>query len=480
LIRVEPASLKKRFFSKIIAVNKAAHGVRHENTNNFLKENEMKTARMLVILVLVLVGLAGVARSQTSTDVYGVDDPAVDVQAVQDAVDIYDIVYLHGTFDFGGSGVELTHSVEILGEGTDTDGEYLTKIEGGGLGALSSVSPDNADVEWAVRDIEFDGARRAILTTYSKRFEVTGCRISVSSDGWANGVCMNGPFGVWGTHVKGSVTIEDNYIDLSDAGGGGIGIMAQMIFADVEVVGNTVENCSTSGLWINSAGAIEIKDNTINAGPAKPTWYRNGILVGSWYLPSGDRGNIEVTDNMITTGGHERDNGIVAEDAEQEGRDVCRVEDNVITYVDNSPGGRGLLLINHSSFWTFKDNSIDGGGNNLLAGIALQVGGIQEHNVFSNNHVFNANFVVGGVFIDSSADAIDNEFVENKLEHIGGDGFIVDGNLNWLIGNKLKDVTGDGIILKGNNNTILNNKFVNIGGQHIVDEGVDNIIGEED
>jgi hypothetical protein len=339
-----------------------------------------------------------------------VDDPAVDVQAVQDAVDTYDIVYLHGTFNFGDSGIELTHSVEILGEGTGAHGEYLTRIEGGGLGALSSVSPDNTDVEWAVRDIEFDGARRAILTTYSKRFEVTGCRISVSSDGWANGICMNGPWDVWGTHVKGSVTIEDNYIDLSDAGGGGIGIMAQMIFADVEVVGNTVENCSTSGLWINSAGAIEIKDNTINAGPAKPTWYRNGILVGSWYLPSGDRGNIEVTDNMITTGGHEWDNGIVAEDGEQELRDVCKVEDNVITYVDGSLSGSGILVLNNTSNWTFEDNTIDGGGNELLAGIALYPGivgeiRIQEGNIFSDNEVFDADFILGGVFVDSSAHA---------------------------------------------------------------------------
>jgi len=432
----------------------------------------MKTVRMLVIMVVVLVGLGSVARSQTSTDVYGADDPVIDVQAVQDAVDTYDIVYLHGTFDFENSQVDITHSVEILGEGTDVGGEYLTKIKGGGRGTLRSVI--NPDVEWAVRDIEFDGAIFAIQTHASKRFEATGCRISLSSPDSGTGMDL------WGNNVTGSVFIEGNYIDASGVSGWGWGIFCQSILADIEVVDNTVENFSTCGLWFNSAGSIEIKDNTITAGPAGPTLYRNGILVGSWFLPSGDRGNIEVTDNIITTGGHERDNGIVGEDWEQEVRAVCRVEDNVITYIDDSPSGRGLLLINHSSFWTFEDNTINGGGNNLLAGIALQVGGIQEYNVFSNNHVFNANFVVGCVFVESSAQASDNEFVGNKLEHIGGDGFIVDGNLNWLIGNKLKDVTGDGIILKGNNNTILNNKFVNIGGQHIVDEGVDNIIGEED
>ena len=440
---------------------------------------------ILFILVLVLVGLGGIARSQTSTHVYGADDPTVDVQAVQDAVDTQDVVHLHGTFDFGDSGVEIVHSVEILGEGTDAGGEYLTRIKGGGLGALSSVSSENADVEWAVRDIEFNGARRAILTTYSKHFEVTGCRISVSSDGWANGVCMNGPWGVWGTNVKGSATIEDNYIDLSDAGKGGIGIMAQMIYADIEVVGNTVENCSTSGLWINSAGAIEIKDNTITAGPAKPTDYRNGILVGSWFLPSGDRGNIEVTDNTITTGGHPMDQGIVAEDGGQELRAVCKVGDNVITYVDGSPSGSGILVLNHTSNWTFKDNTINGGGYELLAGIALYPGivnevGIQEGNVFKENRIYDADFVLGGVFVDGSAQANDNEFVENELEDIGGDGFFVDGDWNSLLENKLEDVTGDGIILTGDYNIVRENEFRKIGGQHIVDEGVGNIIEEND
>jgi hypothetical protein len=156
--------------------------------------------------------------------------------------------------------------------------------------------------------------------------------------------------------------------------------------------------------------------------------YRNGILVGSWFLPSGDRGNIEVTDNIITTGGHDWDNGIVGEDWEQEVRDVCKVEDNVITYVDGSLSGSGILLLNQSSNWTFKDNTINGGGHDFLAGI----------------------------LVDSECD------------------------LNWFFENKLEDIIGDGIILKGDYNIIGENKFKNIGGQHIVDEGVGNVIEDND
>jgi hypothetical protein len=444
----------------------------------------MKTVRMLVILVLTLVGLAGVARSQTSTHVYGADDPSVDDEAVQDAVDTYDIVYLHGTFDFD-SQVDITHSVEILGEGTDSVGEYLTRIKGGGWGALRSDNPDNTNVKWAVRDIEFDGASCAILTRASKRFEVTGCSISLSSTGGGQGIRLAGPWPVFGNDVTGSVIIEDNYIDLSGVAKWSFGVYCQCIFADIEVADNTVENFFVTGLWINSAGKIKITDNTVTAGPAGPTDYRNGILVGSWYLPSGNRGNIEVTDNTITTGGHQIEQGITTEDEEQELRAVCKVEDNVITYVDDSPSGSGILLLNHTSNWTYIDNTINGGGNELLAGIALYPGivsevGTQEGNVFSKNDVFDADFGISCVFVDGSAHASYNQFVENEFEHIGGDGFILDGDDNSLLENEFNSVTGNGIILKGNYNIVSKNKFDDIGGQYIVDDGVGNVIEEED
>jgi len=459
--------------------SRAAENVRSmwsKTTINLRKGIKMKRT-ILFILVLALVGLGGVARSQTSTHVYGADDPAVDIQAVQDAVDTYDIVHLHGIFDFEDSVVNITHSVEILGEGTDASGEYLTRIKGGGQGALRSIH--DPDVEWTVRDIEFDGAAVAIQTRASKRLEVTGCSMSLSSTGNGQGI------GLDGNRVTGSATIKENYIDLSGVANSNFGVYSQSIFADVEVVDNTVKNCSVTGLWVNSAGNIEIKDNTIIAGPAGPTGYRNGILVGSWFLPSGDRGNIEVTDNTIITGGHQMDQGITTEDFEQELRAVCRVEDNVIAYVDDSPSGSGFLVLSHASNWTFKDNTIIGGGHEFLAGIALYPGivnevGTQQGNVFSDNDVIDANFVLGGVYVDSSAQASDNEFVGNEFEQIGGDCFFVDGDYNWLLENKLGDVTGDGIILRGDRNVVRDNAFRDIGGQHIVDEGVGNIIGEGD
>jgi hypothetical protein len=436
----------------------------------------MKTVRMLVILVLVLVGLEGIAKSKTSTHVYGADNPADDIQAVKEAVDNYDIVYLHGTFDFGGDVVEITRSVEILGKGTDAVGEYLTQIKRGGWGALKSVV--NPDVKWAVRDIEFDETTVAILTRASKRFEVTGC--SMSSPGGGAGIILNG------YDVTGSATIKENHIDLSGVvTHWGCGVFCQMILADIEIVDNTVENFPRSGLWINSSGNIEIEDNTITAGPTQTSPYRNGILVGSWWQPSGKRGNIEVTGNTITAGGNNWEQGIAAEDWEQEGRAVCRVEDNVITYVGDSPGGSGILLLSRASFWTFKNNTINGGGHKLLAGIALYPElsgepGPQEYNVFSDNHVSHAEFVLSGVYVHSSAQASYNEFVRNEFENIVGDGSVVDGDCNWLLENKFEHISGDGIILEGDYNMIRGNKFLDIVGTPIVDDGVGNVIEDND
>ena len=49
--------------------------------------------------------------------VNGAGDPAIDVPAVQDAVDSYGRVELRGNFDFGESGsVLITKAVELMGQ----------------------------------------------------------------------------------------------------------------------------------------------------------------------------------------------------------------------------------------------------------------------------------------------------------------------------------------------------------------------------
>jgi hypothetical protein len=57
----------------------------------------------------------------------GRDDPLVDAQAVQDAVDNYDEVILRGTFNLGTSPVIISRSVVIRGEGREGD-VPLTKL----------------------------------------------------------------------------------------------------------------------------------------------------------------------------------------------------------------------------------------------------------------------------------------------------------------------------------------------------------------
>ncbi|NIU85263.1 MAG: DUF1724 domain-containing protein, partial [Candidatus Thorarchaeota archaeon] len=51
----------------------------------------------------------------------GKDDPNVDPQTVQDAVDNYSEIVLAGTFNFGTKNVQISRSVEIRGEGREND-----------------------------------------------------------------------------------------------------------------------------------------------------------------------------------------------------------------------------------------------------------------------------------------------------------------------------------------------------------------------
>jgi len=400
------------------------------------------------------------------------------VEAVQKAVDQYDIVHLQGTFDFENDSVSITHSVEILGDGTDSLGNHTTRIIGGGYGAITSTVDPSAQI--VIRDIEFDGPEVALSITASQGVEVTGCTIKNVAAPWG-GTGMR----LSGAGVTGSVAIEENHFDISAAGVWSFGLYVQQIYADIVVRDNAVENFNTTGLWVNSAGSIVIADNTIVSGPPGASPYRNGILVGTWWLPSGDRGNIEVVDNTIIVGGHPAEGGIATEDSEQELRDICRVADNKISFIDDSTEGLGILLLGHSSNWTFAENVIDGGGHELLSGIALYPGiegfsAPQEGNIFVENEVTSAGVVFGAVVIDASALASDNRFLENRFGDIDGDGIYVDGDNNQFIENRLDSIAGDGFLLIGDNNLLEENVLHDIGGQDVVDLGVGNHVTEDD
>ena len=69
--------------------------------------------------------------AEAQTAIVGQNNPSVDIQAVQKAVDQGGTVNLKGTFDFGNEGrVNITKDVKIVGE-KDSKGTSVTKIKGG-------------------------------------------------------------------------------------------------------------------------------------------------------------------------------------------------------------------------------------------------------------------------------------------------------------------------------------------------------------
>jgi hypothetical protein len=93
--------------------------------------------------------------------VEGKNGPAVDVRAVQAAVDQDGKVVLKGAFDFGEGRVTITKDVSIIGE-PDQQGAARAKIKGGYWTFHSpmpaQMPPPAPGPRIAIRHIDFDGA----------------------------------------------------------------------------------------------------------------------------------------------------------------------------------------------------------------------------------------------------------------------------------------------------------------------------------
>ncbi|MBC2713757.1 MAG: hypothetical protein HF978_00410 [Desulfobacteraceae bacterium] len=119
----------------------------------------MRNSKSLLVYFIVLCTGLALAAPTTAIGkvmkVVGQNDPAVDVAAVQDAVDSNGSVRLEGTFDFGEDGsVTLTQSVQIRGQ-ADNQGNPLTTIKGGD----KTFYCDDTDVSIKISQICFDGAK---------------------------------------------------------------------------------------------------------------------------------------------------------------------------------------------------------------------------------------------------------------------------------------------------------------------------------
>ena len=169
----------------------------------------------LVAAVAIVMAAGAPARAQTEITLIGQDNPAVDLPAVQSAVDTYDIVKLEGTFDFTGVGQSLaiTRDVVLVGQ-DDAAGNMARIIANNGVEVAVWINNPGGTVELDNLDIESTSGRIVHVglgiwwpsPDGCKDLKVKNCRI-VSTLPEAEAACI-GTFG----GVKGAVYLEGNYI----------------------------------------------------------------------------------------------------------------------------------------------------------------------------------------------------------------------------------------------------------------------------
>ena len=277
--------------------------------------------------------------------VVGRENPAIDIQAVQDAVDKYDEVTLIGTFNFGSSMVQISRSVVVRGEGKEDDipetiiykkgwtfpfreWDCVFKVDGEG----SDVTIENIQFTdfshtciWGVRcnSLNIKNNRITLMTGYGR-----GMRYGAFGD-VVIGICVRPEHGIF----NGKVTIEGNYIDFARGGafggfltrGGleedpeyrpdlfnheyymGFGIAVLQTSADVSIENNIIRNINARGIAVTGnlpSADVSIRYNTVisdlyGSYPFSSREAGAGILAQSaWGFPSPGF-NVEIEDNTI-------------------------------------------------------------------------------------------------------------------------------------------------------------------------------------
>jgi hypothetical protein len=288
------------------------------------KEGKMKKLvyAFTLISILALWTMPALAASPQSFDsvVVGVNDPANDVKAVQDAVNQGGTVLLKGTFDFGKKGrVIIRRDITILGE-VDKEGNPLTKINGGFWTFFSPLPspkspPKVPGPKVAIRGIHFDGALWTPLhfpytsgaeISYNKITNVLPFQVPRK---WKGGdTLMLHAGAVFGTRfvhrekilpaATGKLIFANNWVDLKNENP--TKIMGQGAFfiwtwgADILVRDNYITNVSRNSIETldnyvdeKGQGTVTIENNKVITptegipfpSPATP----NGIIAG-WFL----------------------------------------------------------------------------------------------------------------------------------------------------------------------------------------------------
>jgi hypothetical protein len=286
-----------------------------------------------IAIVFGVVMCISIAQAEQPLIIFGQNNPAVDVPAVQAAVDQGGTIRLKGTFNFGSTGsVVITKDVDIAGE-------KGTLVKGGLLSFNAKVPaqlpPAHPGPKVSIRDIHFDGAAFApIHLAYISGAVVRGNKITnvitvkYTPDMDINTGVIIGPRvlrpvayvpGV----ATGTIIIKDNEIDVIPSNllktmGFGV-FVAWTTGANIVLTHNVISGAGRNAvgsydnyLGPDGAGKTLIAHNQITTpteGFYHPTnCAPNGIMAGWWYDMSGTldttkNAPVEVSHNKITTKG---------------------------------------------------------------------------------------------------------------------------------------------------------------------------------
>jgi hypothetical protein len=303
--------------------------------------------RRIIILLFVVMAILSFNSAEAQVTIVGQNNPTIDVQAVQRAVDQGGIINLKGTFDFGNEGrVNITNDVKIVGE-TDHKGP-LTKIKGG-FWTLHSplpaqLPPTDPGPKITIQGIHFDGALWApVYLAYSSGATISGNKMTnirqKASDEPVFGkpglnyqqgiICYPRYAQTIQTRkylpnlLTGNLTIEDNEIDLTNDVP--TKTMAQGVMViwttgiNAQIQRNTIINCARNSIETidnfvgkDGNGMIIVKDNKLVSAteglPVPSPQTPIGMLVGWFFDISGGldpQRNIKyvVVNNAIRTRG---------------------------------------------------------------------------------------------------------------------------------------------------------------------------------
>jgi hypothetical protein len=288
-----------------------------------------------LLIVMATPTLAQEKPVTVGATISGTDNPNIDLQAVQSAVDQGGRVSLKGIFDFGETGsVTITKDVEIVGP-IDDPATPRPKIKHGHV-TFKSVQPAPPLVgpKITIRNIEFEGASwTPIYIAHASGVTIVGNKISqvrpvlYAPEGRKPFRVQHGiVIGTWlsltlnkrepyqADAVTGIVRIEENDIELTNdepTNTMGLGtLLIQTTGVTANIARNTIRNASRNCIEAldnyrasNGSGWIVIADNQLETPaegiPLPAPMTPNGIMAGYFLDPSAATDPSRATGHMI-------------------------------------------------------------------------------------------------------------------------------------------------------------------------------------